>query len=136
MPGAVRNDDATRVQYNVNSNADQRIYDSMHGEAMMLLHKEHVLAQALPDCIDDSAGSNNQVGVTQHLLTFISVPFFKIAFEVLDNHIGWEITASLSTSRPLRANAVVGVARFTAGPAPSPSAAHRDARMYNANGSH
>ena len=94
MPGAVRNDDATRVQYNVNSNADQRIYDSMHGEAMMLLHKEHVLAQALPDCIDDSAGSNNQVGVTQHLLTFISVPFFKIAFEVLDNHIGWAISAA------------------------------------------
>ena len=34
----------------------------------------------------------------------------------------------LSTSRPKRANAAAGFTRFTAGPAPPPSVAHRDAR--------
>jgi hypothetical protein len=41
----------------------------------------------------------------------------------------------LVTSRPLRENAAVGVRRFIAGPAPSPSAAHRDARLRDAGGS-
>ena len=39
----------------------------------------------------------------------------------------------LSTSRPARANAAAGITRFTAGPAPPPSVAHRDARLRLSN---
>ena len=94
MSGAAQNDDATRVQYMINGGAvtPQRIYDSMRGEAMMLVEDCHVLARALPEHVYENAGNNHQVGVTQHLMQFIATPFFKIAYEILDTHIGWSIS--------------------------------------------
>ena len=93
MPPSVATDDETHVKYTTNSTSDRTIYDTMKAEGIFLLHKDHLLAGALPDCMSFNVGNANQVGVSMHLLTFLSVPFFKFSFEALDQHIGWALSA-------------------------------------------
>ena len=87
MPPSAATDDETHVKYTTNSTSDRTIYDTMKDEGILYLHKDHLLAGALPDCMSSNVGNANQVGVSMHLLTFLSDPFFKFSFEALETHL-------------------------------------------------